>query len=119
MFENLDWDKLKVFGVVVEFGSMNVVVNWFKEIVLIVFWKIDDLECMFNVCLFYCLLCGVMLIEVGKKVLWYVEIMLDVVDGLCSDVLDYDLFVEGFVILCMGDGLVLYWIVLYLLDFYL
>ncbi len=43
MFENLDWDKLKVFIVVAELGSMNAAASRLKETAPTVSRKIDEL----------------------------------------------------------------------------
>ena len=48
MFENLDWDKLKVFIVVAELGSMNAAAARLKETAPTVSRKIDELERSLN-----------------------------------------------------------------------
>ena len=119
MFENLDWDKLKVFIVVAELGSMNAAASRLKETAPTVSRKIDDLERSLNARLLYRSPRGVTLTEAGKKALRYAEIMSDAADGLRSDVLDHDLPAEGPVTVCTGDGLAAHWIAPHLPDFHL
>lgn len=119
MFENLDWDKLKVFIVVAELGSMNAAATRLKETAPTVSRKIDDLERTLNARLLYRSPRGVTLTEAGRKALRYAEIMSDAADGLRSDVLDHDLPAEGPVTLCAGDGLAAHWIAPHLPDFHL
>lgn len=119
MFENLDWDKLKVFIVVAELGSMNAAASRLKETAPTVSRKIDDLERSLNARLLYRSPRGVTLTDAGKKALRYAEIMSDAADGLRSDVLDHDLPAEGPVTLCTGDGLATHWLAPHLPDFHL
>jgi DNA-binding transcriptional LysR family regulator len=119
MFENLDWDKLKVFIVVAELGSMNAAASRLKETAPTVSRKIDELERSLNARLLYRSPRGVTLTEAGKKALRYAEIMSDAADGLRSDVLDHDLPAEGPVTVCTGDGLAAHWIAPHLPDFHL
>ena len=119
MFENLDWDKLKVFIVVAELGSMNAAATRLKETAPTVSRKIDELERTLNARLLYRSPRGVTLTEAGRKALRYAEIMSDAADGLRSDVLDHDLPAEGPVTLCAGDGLAAHWIAPHLPDFHL
>jgi DNA-binding transcriptional LysR family regulator len=119
MFENLDWDKLKVFSVVAELGSMNAAATRLKETAPTVSRKIDELERTLNARLLYRSPRGVTLTEAGKKALRYAEIMSDAADGLRSDVLDHDLPAEGPVTLCTGDGLAAHWIAPHLPEFHL
>ena len=119
MFENLDWDKLKVFIVVAELGSMNAAATRLKETAPTVSRKIDELERTLNARLLYRSPRGVSLTEAGRKALRYAEIMSDAADGLRSDVLDHDLPAEGPVTLCAGDGLAAHWIAPHLPDFHL
>ena len=116
MFENLDWDKLKVFIVVAELGSMNAAAARLKETAPTVSRKIDELERSLNARLLYRSPRGVTLTDAGKKTLRYAEIMSDAADGLRSDVLDHDLPAEGSVTLCTGDGLATHWIAPHLPD---
>lgn len=119
MYENLDWDKLKVFIVVAELGSMNAAANRLKETAPTVSRKIDELERTLNARLLYRSPRGVTLTEAGRKTLRYAEIMSDAADGLRSDVLDHDLPAEGPVTLCTGDGLAAHWIAPHLPEFHL
>ncbi|MEL6666100.1 MAG: LysR family transcriptional regulator [Pseudomonadota bacterium] len=119
MFENLDWDKLKVFIVVAELGSMNAAASRLKETAPTVSRKIDDLERSLNARLLYRSPRGVTLTDAGKKTLRYAEIMSDAADGLRSDVLDHDSPAEGSVTLCTGDGLATHWLAPHLPDFHL
>lgn len=119
MFENLDWDKLKVFIVVAELGSMNAAASRIKETAPTVSRKIDELERSLNAQLFYRSPRGVTLTEAGRKALRYAEIMSDAAEGLRSDVLDHDLPAEGPVTLCAGDGLAAHWIAPHLPEFHL
>lgn len=119
MFENLDWDKLKVFIVVAELGSMNAAASRIKETAPTVSRKIDELERTLNARLLYRSPRGVTLTEAGRKALRYAEIMSDAAEGLRSDVLDHDLPAEGPVTLCTGDGLASHWIAPHLPDFHL
>ncbi|MEM9375413.1 MAG: LysR family transcriptional regulator [Pseudomonadota bacterium] len=119
MFENLDWDKLKVFIVVAELGSMNAAASRLKETAPTVSRKIDELERTLNARLLYRSPRGVSLTEAGRKALRYAEIMSDAADGLRSDVLDHDLPAEGPVTLCTGDGLAAHWIAPHLPGFHL
>jgi len=119
MFENLDWDKLKVFSVVAELGSMNAAAARLKETAPTVSRKIDELERTLNARLLHRSPRGVTLTEAGMKALRYAEIMSDAADGLRSDVLDHDLPAEGPVTLCTGDGLAAHWIAPHLPDFHL
>lgn len=119
MFENLDWDKLKVFIVVAELGSMNAAASRLKETAPTVSRKIDELERSLNARLLYRSPRGVTLTEAGRKALRYAEIMSDAADGLRSDVLDHDTPPEGPVTLCTGDGLAAHWIAPNLPNFHL
>jgi len=119
MFENLDWDKLKVFSVVAELGSMNAAAARLKETAPTISRKIDELERTLNARLLYRSPRGVSLTEAGHKALRYAEIMADAADGLRSDVLDHDVPAEGPVTLCTGDGLAAHWIAPHLPDFHL
>lgn len=119
MFENLDWDKLKVFSVVAELGSMNAAASRLKETAPTVSRKIDELERTLNARLLYRSPRGVSLTEAGKKALRYAEIMSDAADGLRSDVLDHDLPAEGPVTVCTGDGLATHWLAPHLPEFHL
>jgi len=119
MFENLDWDKLKVFSVVAELGSMNAAAAKLKETAPTVSRKIDELERTLNAQLLYRSPRGVSLTEAGPKALRYAEIMSDAADGLRSDVLDHDVPAEGPVTLCTGDGLATHWIAPHLPEFHL
>jgi len=118
MFENLDWDKLKVFIVVAELGSMNAAASRLKETAPTVSRKIDELERTLNAQLLYRSPRGVTLTEAGRKAVRYAEIMSDAADGLRSDVLDHDVPAEGPVTLCAGDGLAAHWIAPHLADFH-
>ena len=119
MFENLDWDKLKVFIVVAELGSMNAAATRLKETAPTVSRKIDELERSLNARLLNRSPRGVTLTEAGRKALRYAEIMSDAAEGLRSDVLDHDLPAEGPVTLCAGDGLAAHWIAPHLPEFHL
>ena len=68
MFENLDWDKLKVFSVVAELGSMNAAASRLKETAPTVSRKIDELERTLNARLLYRSPRGVSLTEAGEAV---------------------------------------------------
>lgn len=110
VIERIDWDKLKVFRVVSELGSMNAAASRLGESAPTISRKIDELERRLNAVLLDRSPRGVHLTEAGKKAVKYVDMMADAADRVRAEVSDFDRQAEGRVTVATGDGLGAHWI---------
>lgn len=106
----MDWDKLRVFQVVAELGSMSSAATQMSESAPTISRKIDELERSLGCKLLERSPRGVKLTKAGNKTLKYVEAMADAAFGIESDIADFDQPAEGVVTLATGDGLGAHWI---------
>lgn len=109
-FERFDWDKMRVFRVVAELGSMNATATRLGESAPTIGRKIDDLERALNAVLFVRSRRGVELTAAGRRALRYANAMADAAEGVSRDVAGADTPLEGPVKLAAGDGLGAHWI---------
>lgn len=109
-FERFDWDKMRVFRVVAELGSMNATAVRLGESAPTIGRKIDDLERSLNAVLLVRSKRGVELTAAGHRALRYANAMADAAEGVSREVADLDGPLEGPVTLVTGDGLGAHWI---------
>ncbi len=110
MNERMDWDKLRVFRVVAEVGSMSRASARLAESVPTISRKIDELEKQINARVLNRTTRGVTLTESGLIVLRHAQAMADAAEAIDRDVAGADLSAEGPVALFAGEGLGNYWI---------
>lgn len=115
----MDWDKLRVFQVVAELGSMSLAATRLSESAPTVSRKIDDLERSLGSKLLERSPRGVKLTKAGRQTLKHVEAMADAAFGIQSEITDFDQSAEGVVTLATGDGLGAHWIAPRLPEFHL
>ena len=108
--ERIDWDKLKVFRIVAELGSMNAAAARLGESAPTISRKIDELERTLNAILLNRSPRGAHLTEAGKKAVRYVDAMADAADRVSAEVSDFDQQAEGRVTVATGDGIGAHWI---------
>lgn len=106
----MDWDKLRVFRVVAEMGSMNAAASRLGESSPTISRKIDELERSLNSALLTRSTRGVELTEAGKAVVRYADAMADAAEAIHTEVSDTNQPAEGAIRLVTSDGLGAHWI---------
>jgi DNA-binding transcriptional LysR family regulator len=116
--DTLDWDRLRVFRVVAELGSMNAAATRLGESTPTISRKIDELErSLGGVELLVRSTRGVTLTDAGKLALRHAESMADAADALRNDVQAHEPKAEGAITLVTGDGVGAHWIAPRIPDF--
>ncbi|MEL6955288.1 MAG: LysR family transcriptional regulator [Pseudomonadota bacterium] len=115
--DRLDWDKLKVFRIVSESGSISAAARRLGESPPTVSRKIDELEKALNASLFTRSTRGIEMTDAGKKALIHAEAMAEAASALKNEVADIDMPAKGAVTLVCGDGLGAHWIAPHLPEF--
>lgn len=69
------WNEVCIVVVVVWLGMVSVVVEVIGVYWVIVNWYIEDLENEFGVKIFFCYVCGYILIEFGSEFFCVVDVM--------------------------------------------
>ncbi|MEO9970268.1 MAG: LysR family transcriptional regulator [Hyphomonadaceae bacterium] len=108
--ERFDWDKMRVFSVVADLGSMSAAATRLGESPPTISRKIDSLEDALGSELFVRSTRGVTLTPAGRIALGHAKTMSDAADALYTDASDIDKELEGPVTLITGDGLAAHWI---------
>lgn len=108
--ERLDWDKMRVFRVVAELGSMSAAATRLGESPPTISRKIDSLEDALGSELFVRSTRGVSLTRAGLLALRHAKTMADAADAMYSDASDIDKELDGPITLMTGDGLAAHWI---------
>lgn len=116
--KQIDWDNLRVFRVVAEFGSLSAAAAQLGESPPTIGRKIDDLEENLKTQLFTRSTRGVELTEAGKTVLRHANRMAKAAEIMEQEAGGVDKDVEGSVTLMTGDGLGPYWIAPRLKEFH-
>ena len=106
----IDWDKLRVFKVVAEMGSMTAAAARLNESPPTVSRKMDELEKFLSSKLFTRSTRGMELTETGKIVLRYSRQMEDAANQVLSEAVGQSDGSEGRVTIGTGDGVGPYWI---------
>jgi DNA-binding transcriptional LysR family regulator len=106
----IDWDKLRVFKVVAELGSMTSAAARLKESPPTVSRKIDELEQFLSSKLFTRSTRGMELTETGKTVLRYARQMEESANEVLSNAIGKSDGIEGRITIGTGDGVGPYWI---------
>lgn len=109
-FERMDWDKLRVFRVVAELGSMSGAAARLGETPPTIGRKIDELERVLSAVLFDRSTRGVRLTDAGHTALKHVHAMADAAEAVNRDVADSQRPAEGPISVITGDGLGAHWI---------
>ena len=105
-----DWDKVRVFCIVAELGSMSAAASRVGESTPTVSRKIDELERSLNAQLLKRSTRGVELTEAGKRTYQYAMTMADAATAIDNEVTNTDKVPEGPVTLQCGDGLGAHWL---------
>ena len=113
----IDWDKLRVFKVVAEIGSMTAAAARLKESPPTVSRKIDELEQFLSSKLFSRSTRGMELTETGKTVLRYARQMEEAANEVLSKATGKSGGMEGIIRIGTGDGVGPYWIAPRLAEF--
>ena len=106
----LDWDKLRVFKVVAELGSMSAAAAKLKESAPTVGRKIADLEETLSARLLKRSTRGVELTHAGKLALGHIKSMTEASEAIISDVSDDGILAEGPISIATGDGVGPFWL---------
>lgn len=106
----IDWDKLRVFKVVAEMGSMTAAAARLNESPPTVSRKMDELEKFLSSKLFTRSTRGMELTETGKTVLRYSRQMEDAANQVLSEAVGQSDGSEGRITIGTGDGVGPYWI---------
>lgn len=114
---SLCFEDIQVFFNVVELGSISVVVECMSLFKFVISKCVSDLECYFGVCLFYCLMCNVELIEVGGFFYKLVKVLLQDLNNVVESVVlcENDLCGELWVMVLMSFGM--FWLGLLVMEF--
>ena len=115
--QRIDWDKLRVFKVVAELGSMTGAAARLKESPPTVSRKIDELEEFLSSKLFSRSTRGMELTETGKTVLRYARQMEESANAAFSKAIGKSDGPEGRITIGTGDGAGPYWIAPRLAEF--
>ena len=115
--QRIDWDKLRVFKVVAELGSMTSAAARLRESPPTVSRKIDELEEFLSSKLFTRSTRGMELTETGKTVLRYARQMEESANEVLSKAIGKTDGTEGRITIGSGDGVGPYWIAPRLAEF--
>lgn len=107
---SLDWDKLRVFGVVAELKSLTAAGKRLGESTPTVSRKIDELEKMLGCDLFSRTTKGVELTEAGREVQRRTRAMSDSASDIVNTVSDFDLEGSGSLRFSGQDGVASHWL---------
>ncbi|QYJ00249.1 LysR family transcriptional regulator [Thalassovita mediterranea] len=107
---SLDWDKLRVFGVVAELKSLTAAGKRLGESTPTVSRKIDELEKMLGCQLFSRTTKGVELTEAGREVQRRTRAMTDSANDIVNTVSDFDLEGTGSLRFSGQDGVASHWL---------
>ena len=108
--DRVDWDRMRVFRVVAELGSMTAAAARLGGSVPTISRRITELERDLKTELIKRSTRGVELTEAGKLLLRHANIMADAMDAVQMEVADTDTPIEGPIHFSTGDGLGPYWI---------
>ena len=108
--DTIDWDKLRVFRVVCELGSMNSASARLSESTPTISRKIDELEKALNTQLLHRSTKGVRPTEAGIVALRHAEAMRGAAQAIALEVSDRNDPVSGKISFATGDGLGPYWL---------
>ncbi|RAN35905.1 LysR family transcriptional regulator [Hyphomonas pacifica] len=108
--DRIDWDKLRVFVVVAELGSMTAAAARLKESTPTVSRKIDELEKSLDSQLFQRSTRGMELTEAGKTTLRYARQMEEAASHVLSKASGHQDKIQGRVTIGSGDGIGPLWI---------
>lgn len=114
---SLDWDKLRVFGVVAELKSLTAAGKRLGESTPTVSRKIDELEKMLGCDLFNRTTKGVELTEAGREVQRRTRAMSDSANDIVNTVSDFDLEGSGSLRFSGQDGVASHWLARLVPDF--
>jgi DNA-binding transcriptional LysR family regulator len=115
----VDWDKVKVFKLTCELGSMNAAAGRLGETTATVSRKIDELERVLNAQLLTRSTRGVEPTPAGRAALRYAKSMQDAADAIYIEVSNQNDPLTGPVTLATRDGVGPYWIANRLPQFHL
>ena len=118
-YDLLDWDKLRIFRIVCEIGSINGAAARLRESAPTISRKIDDLEKQLNTRLLLRSTRGVKATEAGKIALMHAQAMQSAAEAISLEVSDQNDPVSGKIFLTTGDGLGPYWLAPHLPKFHL
>lgn len=115
--ERLDWDKLRVFKVVAELGSMTAAATRLGESTPTVSRKIDELEETLGSKLFVRSTRGMVPTDAGKKALQFAAQMEEAANQVVQVAGHLNEDIAGKITLVTGDGLGPYWVARHLGEF--
>ncbi|WP_424340438.1 LysR family transcriptional regulator, partial [Henriciella sp.] len=115
--DRMNWDRLRVFGVVAELESMTAAAKQLGESTPTISRKIDDLERVLNCRLLVRSTKGVEVTELGRQILRRIHVINDQANFIWEDVSDLDEEAGGELRIGSLDGVLSHWLTQFLPEF--
>ena len=115
--DQIDWDKLRVFGAVAELRSMRAAAERLGESTPTVSRKVEALEKMLKCDLLVRTTKGVEPTEAGRLVLKRIHVMSDETNSIWNDVCGLDIEGSGRLRIAAGDGVCAHWLTRFIPQF--